>query len=86
MHLELRSLSELGIPPEDLIVAATLTPAKVAGREDEYGSVEAGKFADFLVLGKNPLEDIANLQAIDRIIKHGKAFTQEELVPPPSLH
>jgi len=84
LHLELKEMNAAGIPPKDLIVAATLNAAKVAGKEDEYGSVEAGKYADFLVLSKNPLDDIGNLQAIDLIVKHGKSFQQKDLLPPRS--
>ena len=81
MHLELRALNQAGIPADYLIQAATLTSAKVAGRDHEYGSVEAGKFADFLVLSADPLEDVANLQAIERVVKHGNEFSQQELLP-----
>lgn len=81
MHLELRALNQAGIPAAYLIEAATLTAAKVAGRDDEYGSVEAGKFADLLVLSADPLEDVANLQAIERVVKYGKEFSQEALIP-----
>ncbi|MEM7018443.1 MAG: amidohydrolase family protein [Pseudomonadota bacterium] len=82
LHLELRAMNEAGIPPAYLITAATLHSASVAGKDAEYGSIEAGKFADFLILSKDPLEDIANLQAIDTIVKHGKVFEQQTLLPP----
>ena len=81
MHLELRALSDAGIPADYVIQAATLHSARVAGRDGEYGSVEAGKFADFLILSLDPLQDVANLQAIERIVKHGKDFGQTELLP-----
>ncbi|NIB42303.1 amidohydrolase family protein [Pseudomaricurvus alkylphenolicus] len=81
MHLELKRMNEAGIPARDLIVAATLNSAKVAGKDDLYGSVEAGKFADFLILSKNPLNKIENLQALETVVKHGKAFDQQDLMP-----
>ena len=38
-----------GIPREEAVLAATLLPARVLGREAEIGSVEVGKLADFVV-------------------------------------
>ena len=38
-----------GIQKETAIIAATLTPAKQVGRADEIGSIEVGKFADFVI-------------------------------------
>ena len=84
MHLELRDMQRAGIPADYLIHAATFNSARIADREDEYGSIEAGKFADFLILGANPLEDIGNLQTIEWVVKYGKAFSQSELLPPQS--
>ncbi len=81
MHLELRDMHRAGIPADYLIHAATFNSAQIADKEDEYGSVEAGKFADFLILGADPLADIGNLQQIEWVIKHGKAFRQSELLP-----
>ncbi|MDJ0789615.1 MAG: amidohydrolase family protein [Myxococcota bacterium] len=79
LHLELRKLSEVGLSPMDVLAAATIRAAKVAGREADHGSIEAGKFADFLVLSEDPLADVANLQAIDLVVKHGRAFAPDEL-------
>ncbi len=81
MHLELQAMNDAGIPPKDLITAATLNGAIMAGTEEFYGSVEPGKFADFLILSANPLEDIANLQAIETVVKHGRVFAQTDLLP-----
>ena len=38
-----------GIPKEQAILSATLIPAREIGREDEIGSIEPGKLADFVV-------------------------------------
>ena len=38
-----------GIPREQAILAATLTPAREIGRADEIGSIDNGKLADFIL-------------------------------------
>lgn len=81
IHLELKALSEVGIPNDYLIRAATLYAARVAGKEEDYGTLEPGKFADFLVLDADPLQDIGNLQKIQQVVKFGRVFAQEELLP-----
>ncbi len=81
MHLELQAMHEAGIPADYLLRAATLHSAMVAGKEGDFGTLEAGKFADFLILEADPLEDIGNLQRIDRVVKYGRVFPQAELTP-----
>lgn len=41
---------DMGIPLEDAVRAATLTPARAIGIDDERGSIEVGKVADLVVL------------------------------------
>ena len=41
-----------GIPAPEAILAATLTPARAAGIEAQAGSLEEGKWADFLILDR----------------------------------
>ena len=82
LHYELKLMGEAGVPPADLIVAATLNAAMVAGQAHRIGSIEPGKQADLLVLDADPLADIGNLQAIDRVIKSGAIFDRTALFPP----
>ena len=82
LHYELKLMGEAGVPPADLIVAATLNAARVAGQEHRVGSIEPGKQADLLVLDADPLADIGNLQAIGLVVKSGAIFDQEAMLPP----
>ena len=47
------AVREMGVPLEDAVLAATLTPARAIGIDAERGSLEAGKVADMLVLDED---------------------------------
>lgn len=41
--------------------------------DQDYGSIETGKVADFLVLKGNPLEDVKVVQQVDKqVYKKGR--------------
>ena len=47
---------EQRITPEQALLAYTKEAAIVLGIEDQVGTLEPGKYADFVVLSENPLE------------------------------
>ena len=51
-------LREAGFHPLEVIRAATLNGAEALGIENETGSIEIGKYADFVIVEENPLENI----------------------------
>ncbi len=55
---ELELLREAGFHPLEVIRAATLNGAEALGMDDEIGSVEVGKLADFVILDENPLQNL----------------------------
>jgi hypothetical protein len=55
---ELELLREAGFLPLEVIRAATLKGAEALGMADKIGSVEVGKYADFVILEENPLANI----------------------------
>jgi len=57
-------LVEAGIPPLDVIVAATRNGAAALGQLDQAGAIQAGKRADLLLVSANPGEDIRNLRRV----------------------
>ena len=79
LHDELLELVQAGLTPAQALRAASWTPALHFGLERDYGSIEAGKFADMLILDKNPLQDIQHARAINLLIFDGKLYTREDL-------
>ena len=55
---ELELLREAGFHPLEIIRAATLNGAEALGMDDKIGTVSVGKFADFVVVEENPLENL----------------------------
>lgn len=53
LHQEVKNLVGFGVPFEQAVKAATLTPAEAIGLEGEIGSIEPGKRADLVVLDQN---------------------------------
>ena len=68
---QLELLAEAGVPPMDIITAATRNGAMALRQQGEFGAIQPGKRADFLILTANAGEDIRNLQKIDRIMFDG---------------
>ncbi len=60
------------------LVAATRIGAKAIGVEDKLGTVEAGKWADLLILNADPLKDIRNIREIDLIIRDGQVHSRSD--------
>jgi imidazolonepropionase-like amidohydrolase len=44
----------------------------VCGVGAELGTVEAGKLADLIVVGANPLEDITNVRRLQLVLKRAE--------------
>jgi imidazolonepropionase-like amidohydrolase len=66
-HTEMEMMVKAGMTPMQTIVAATGAAARVMKPDARLGTLEPGKWADFLVLSANPLTDIRNLRQIDTI-------------------
>ena len=58
---ELELLREAGFHPLEVIRAATLNGAEALKMDDKIGSVQVGKYADFVIIDENPLENLKSL-------------------------
>lgn len=74
-----RGMSEMGIPPMDIILAGTRNVALAYGMLDDLGTLEPGKLADMVILEADPLADIENLRRIAAVIKDGRVVDRDRL-------
>ena len=65
---------QAGYTPEEAIRTATVVASEHVEMSDQVGTIEAGKFADMVVLRRDPLEDITALRAIRVVIKDGQQY------------
>ena len=65
-HLELEQMVDAGLTPMQALVAATGNAASCLQLTD-VGTLEPGKWADFLVLQADPLADIKNTRAVESV-------------------
>ena len=72
-HGELGLMVESGLSPMQTLVAATGDAARCLQIDAEVGTIEAGRWADFVVLGANPLDDIRNTRSVESVWIAGNA-------------
>jgi imidazolonepropionase-like amidohydrolase len=65
-QLEMEMMVDAGLKPMQVITAATRSGAEFLEAKD-LGTLEAGKWADFLVLAKDPLADIRNTRSLTAV-------------------
>ena len=58
---------------------ASLHGARFIGKANDLGSLEAGKLADFMVLNRNPLENIRFTTDIKYVVKGGVVYDDDTL-------
>ena len=78
-HDEMQDMVLAGMTPMQVIVAATRNSAEFL-RIADAGTLEAGKSADFIVLGANPLDDITNTRRISAVVLRGAAVDRAQPV------
>ena len=71
-YLDLKYMVEWGMTPGQAVTAGTLNAAKSLAIENTVGTLEVGKYADLLVLGKNPVEEISSIwTSLEKVILNG---------------
>ncbi len=73
-HWEIWLLQQGGMTNYQALKCATVNGAKYIGMSDYIGSIKKGKLADFIVLEKNPLENIRNTESIVYTIANGRVY------------
>jgi imidazolonepropionase-like amidohydrolase/Tol biopolymer transport system component len=76
---EMWGLKMGGLSNLEAIRNSTLVPAQKLAFDRDVGSLEVGKFADFLVLDANPLDDIQNSRKLRYTVKNGFVYDAESM-------
>jgi imidazolonepropionase-like amidohydrolase len=79
LYREIELYVQAGFTPMEAIQAATIVPARVMKLDSELGTVEAGKRADLIIVGANPLESIHNIRKVESVITNGTLYNCPEL-------
>jgi imidazolonepropionase-like amidohydrolase len=74
---ELRHYVDAGFSELETLRIATAVNARILGMEDRVGTLEAGKWADFVAVAGNPLEDIGAMERVRLVAKGGVLLKAE---------
>jgi hypothetical protein len=77
VHQEMVMFVEAGLTPMQAIQAGTINVAKAFRKDKDFGTVEAGKVADIIVIEGDPLKDIWAVQNVKLVVLGGKVVDQE---------
>ena len=69
---ELEQLVGAGLSPQEALQAATTTAAEMLRMEERTGRVAEGLEADLVVVDRNPLKDITNVQDVLVVVSNGQ--------------
>jgi imidazolonepropionase-like amidohydrolase len=72
MASEMEMLVDGGFSPMEALMIATRNNARVLRWENELGTLENGKWADLVLLGADPLENISNVREVVSVYKGGQ--------------
>jgi len=80
LHEELVELvRQVGMTPYQVLQGATRQAAQAVGLQDSYGTVQAGKVADLVLLDGDPLASIENTRRIDAVVRAGRLLDRVAL-------
>jgi len=76
---EMEAMQAAGLPPGEVVVMSTRNGARAMAREKDFGTLEAGKQADLLVLAENPLTGVRAFRSRTHVMRGGRLYPQGAL-------
>ncbi|HJU39965.1 MAG TPA: amidohydrolase family protein [Tahibacter sp.] len=71
---EFELMVEAGMPPMFTLQAATTHAAELLGLTADFGTLDAGKFADVVAVPGNPVDDISAMKRVSFVMKDGVVY------------
>lgn len=80
-HRELELYTRIGMSPAQVLARATLDMARYVGLDQQLGSIERGKRADFFLVPGDPTQDIRAIKTIRLVARDGTFYFPSEVYP-----
>lgn len=81
LHREVELFQEFGFTPAEALKRATYDMAGYMGFDEDLGSIEPGKLADFFLVPGDPTEDIKAIKTIALVSRGGTFYYPSEVYP-----
>jgi imidazolonepropionase-like amidohydrolase len=79
IYNEMEAMQAAGIAAPDIVVMSTMNGARTMARLEDFGTLEAGKIADLIVLEADPTEDVGAFRSLTHVMRAGVLREQGEL-------
>lgn len=79
VHREHEIYVEAGLTPAESLRLGTLAPEQYMNRDQNLGTIERGKFADFFLIPRDPTADISAIREIRLVVRNGEVFLPSEI-------
>ncbi|HWP38586.1 MAG TPA: amidohydrolase family protein [Gemmatimonadales bacterium] len=76
---EMEAMQAAGLPASDVIVMSTRNGALAMKRLADFGTLEAGKVADLLLLAEDPQADVRAFRSLTHVMRAGQLRERHEL-------
>ncbi len=76
---EMEAMQAAGLPASEIVAMATRNGAHAMGRSKDFGTLEAGKLADLIVLAEDPRVDARSFRSLTHVMRAGRLRAQSEL-------
>jgi imidazolonepropionase-like amidohydrolase len=75
---EFAYMVKYGMPPMKAIQSATTVSAELLEKSNDFGTIEAGKFADIIAVSGDPIKDITELERVKFVMKGGEIYRDDK--------
>jgi imidazolonepropionase-like amidohydrolase len=81
LYREMEFMSRAGFRNDEILRCATINNAGIIGMADKIGTLEKGKYADLVLLDRNPLVDVTAYRSPAAVLKQGKFIYCRQTLP-----
>lgn len=78
-HRELHAMVLAGVPNHIALRAGTFNAARALGVSERLGTIQAGRYADLLIVAGDPLSNITDTRNAYRVVRSGRVYDPARL-------